>query len=297
MSAWWAATLEVPLIDLADAMDALAALGAAGVEWEDGEPVTVPWTDEVFRPKGVFARAYYPDDHQREARRRTLERWAADHGGRLRFERRQEEEWESSWRQYYRPIRPGSRFWVVPAWEQAPAGVAETDILWLDPGMAFGTGTHPSTAMMIVLGERMIAPGQRWLDVGTGSGILALMAWKLGAEVAAVEPDPTAARVAAENFARHKAPIALTIGTIRELLPAPPYDGLLANLTVDLLKSELPAFLPRLRPGSHLLLSGIVQEREAEVWAFAKSAGLYPVDRLADGAWVALAFVWGAVRA
>ncbi len=294
MSIWWAATLDVPLIHLADAMDALTALGAAGVEWEDGEPVRAPFTDEAFSPEGVFARAYYPDDGRGEDRRRTLEAWAADHGGRLRYERRTETEWESSWRQYYRPIRPGVRFWVVPAWEADPEGVAGGDILRLDPGMAFGTGTHPSTAMMMRLGEKMIGGGERWLDVGTGSGILALMAWKMGAEVTAVEPDSTAARVAVENFERHEAHIALTVGTVRELPSGPPRDGILANLTVDLLKSELPAFLPRIRPGARLIFSGIVQEREAEIWELARGAGLHAVDRLTEGAWTAIAFVWDA---
>ena len=112
-----------------------------------------------------------------------------------------EEDWATAWRQYYKPVRVGQKLMVVPSWEQYQAQEGDV-VITLDPGMAFGTGTHATTRLCMRLIEQYLIPGQDMLDVGTGSGILAVTALKLGARKAVgVDIDATAVRVAGENAA------------------------------------------------------------------------------------------------
>ncbi|MCL8206773.1 MAG: 50S ribosomal protein L11 methyltransferase [Actinomycetia bacterium] len=261
---WWAVTIEADPSRHEEVAAWFYAEGAGGVEWEDGRPTTAPWADEPVVPtRPPAVRAYFPDDARWTARRRRLWRRARAHGLAVTAEALREEDWAEAWKQYWTPTRPGERIWVVPAWLDPPDPAAPT--VRLDPGMAFGTGTHPTTAMMIRAIERAVRPGEFWIDVGTGSGILALAAWLMGARVAAVDPDPVAVAVAAANFAAHGAPIRLEAGTVTALAGAEPADGLCANLTTDLLRAEMPRLVERVRPGGRLLLSGVVDARRAEV--------------------------------
>jgi ribosomal protein L11 methyltransferase len=282
-------TLYPPAEALEQAMGLLYMSGAGGVEYEDGRPAEAPWADEPIEPGRPFVRAYYPDDGAWPDCWAALAAAAAQQGWAVRRDATDDEDWAHAWRAYYRPIRPGARLWVVPAWLDPPAGTPADRLIYLDPGMAFGTGTHPTTALLIRMAEERVVAGTRWLDVGTGSGILALAAWRLGAVVDALDPDPVAVRQARANLARNGAPMSVWTGTLADFPDAGPYQGILANLTAALIVQELPNMLRFVSRGSWLLLSGIVPARETLVLDALHRGGARVVDRAADGGWLALA--------
>lgn len=284
---WWAVTVEADVGRHEEVAAWFYAEGAGGVEWEDGRPAAAPWTDDPVVPAGPPAvRAYYPDDAAWPARRRRLLRRAREAGLTARVEAVREEDWAEAWKRYWKPLRPGERIWIVPAWLEPPDPAAPS--IRLDPGMAFGTGTHPTTAMMIRAVERTVRPGEFWIDVGTGSGILALAAWLMGARVAAVDPDPVAVAAARANFAAHGAPIRLVAGTVADLEGTGPADGLLANLTTDLLRAEMGRLVARVRPEGLLLVSGVVAPRAGEVRAAMAAHGVEVVRVEDEAGWCLL---------
>ncbi len=297
--AWWAVTAHCPSAALQGGADVQAAwlddvsacfyaLGAPGLEYEDGMVARADWVDEDLPPGRPFVRAYFPVGPDWESRHRRLTAALACAGGEWAVEPVQETDWAHAWQKFFHAVRPGRRVWVVPAWEAPPD--PEGLIVRLDPGMAFGTGTHATTALMIALLEESVEPGQRWLDVGTGSGILALAAWRLGAHVGAVDIDPVAVDAARRNVAAHEAPIAVWQGTVRDV-PASEWalDGVAANLTADILLGEWRGLADRVRPGGRLLLSGIIEERWPQVLAPLGAGGLVPTAVRRQDGWVAAA--------
>jgi ribosomal protein L11 methyltransferase len=171
----------------------------------------------------------------------------------------------------------------------APAGAAE---IVLDPGMAFGTGTHPTTALCLAALSDLLAAraGAAVLDVGTGSGLLAIAAAKLGAaRVVANDVDPVAVEVARENAARNGARVEITAAPAGEI-PGP-FDVVVANILANTLVELAPALARRLAPGGVVLLAGILAPQEAEVRDAYVAEGLRPLaggDRR-EGEWVLLA--------
>jgi ribosomal protein L11 methyltransferase len=153
--------------------------------------------------------------------------------------------------------------------------------------MAFGTGTHPTTAMMFALLERWVRPGQRWLDVGTGSGILALGAWLMGADVEAIEPDPVAVRAATANIAAHRAPIEVVHGTLADWMPDVPVDGLMANLTAALIRQEVDHLVSASAPHAVWLLSGILDAYGPSLRPLLAARGRIVREERASGGWLA----------
>lgn len=263
-------------------------------------------------------RTYVPLDERAEDTRQRVEQALWHLGqmrsvGPLRTRALQEEDWANAWKQHYTVLRVGERIVIVPSWlEHHPA--PDDVVLRLDPGMAFGTGLHPTTQLCLRLLERYVRPGQHVLDLGTGSGILAIAAARLGADaVLALDNDPVAVAVAAENVARNGVGERVTVaegslGAGTRLghwlsgdfgppeAPAPsaaapgpgPFDLIVANLiarALALLAADLAAALA---PGAALISSGILDAREAEVRAAFDAAGLRLVERHAEGEWVAL---------
>lgn len=285
---WWAVTVDCPPEHQELAAAFFYDQGAEGVEYEDGKPATPAWADELIPLGRPFLRAYFPDGPRWPEVFSGIRNWAQAAGFALKTTRMSEEDWAHSWKRYYHAVQPGNLIWIVPAWEEPPD--AARLVIQLDPGMAFGTGTHPTTAMMIRLLERYVQRDQRWLDVGTGSGILALAAWLLGAKVWAVEPDPVAVASSAANFDHHRADIALTAGTLRDLSRDDrAFDGLMANLTAQLLVDEWDSLKERSRPGAWWLLSGIIKERAPLVQACVDRDGFQVVERLDADDWCAWA--------
>jgi len=200
-----------------------------------------------------------------------------------------DDDWAEGWKRYYKPFRIGSHLIVKPTWEAYSPEKGDV-VVELDPGMAFGTGTHETTNMCMILLEKYLTKQMRVMDIGTGSGILAIAAAKLGAEtVLGVDIDPDAVKVANENIARNgvkETTSAVQGDMVRN--EAIPCDLAVANIVagaVSVLAEPLKKFL---RQGGYLLCSGIIKEREQDVLISLLDAGYSIVERLTQGEWVAL---------
>ncbi len=202
-----------------------------------------------------------------------------------------EEDWANSWKAYYKPVKIGSRLVIVPAWETyTPA--PENLVVRMDPGMAFGTGTHETTRLIIGMLEDYVAPGSRFLDVGTGSGILAICASKLGAgECFAYDIDPMAVRVANENIKDSGlSNITCRVSDlVRDVDRTAPYDVICANIVADIIIRMTPDVGALMHDGTVLLASGIIAERCDDVVDCFLSHGFAIVERRIDNGWCALA--------
>lgn len=200
-----------------------------------------------------------------------------------------EEDFANAWRQYYKPLHIGNIV-IVPRWEQYSPAEGEV-IIRMDPGMAFGTGSHETTRLVIGLLRDTVKPGDRLLDVGTGSGILAITASKLGAaECMAYDIDPVAVEVAAENAAENGCENVKT-GTSDLLhgVAAGEYDVVCANIVADIIIRMAPDIGGFMHDGSTLLASGIINERADDVRAALEANGFYIDRTLEDNGWTALA--------
>jgi ribosomal protein L11 methyltransferase len=277
----YSVTLEAPPDDAEVRSADLWDLGAQGLELRDAELTPMPGHAPP-RGRAVLVGWFTDRDSAAAA--------AAALGGRV--DEVADQDWGESWKKGLGPIAVG-RVFVRPSWVEAraPSGAAE---VILDPGMAFGTGTHPTTALCLsalsdLLGAR---PGLSVLDVGTGSGLLAIAARKLGArEVRANDNDPVAVDVARENAARNGADVLLG----GEPLAAIPgrWDVVVANILANTLVELAPEIARHLAPGGVAVLSGILVPQEDEVRAAYAAQGLAPLaaHERRDGEWSLLAFV------
>jgi ribosomal protein L11 methyltransferase len=212
-----------------------------------------------------------------------------------------EEDWANAWKAHYHPLRIGRRFMVIPAWQTAQTPTAADDVpLILDPGMAFGTGLHPSTQLCLRAMEDVITPGQRVLDAGCGSGILSIAAARLGATtVDAFDFDPLAVTATRQNAALNHLPVDVAVfesagpDDSAFWTPAggdrPAWDVILVNILphviIELLRRGLHTYLT---PGGRMVLAGIIMEQEHRVLAALDERGLTVVNRLEEGDWVGL---------
>lgn len=200
-----------------------------------------------------------------------------------------EEDWSESWKQYYKPI-PLGKVTIVPAWEDYTAADGEV-VIRMDPGMAFGTGTHETTRLVMKIMQDEIKGGERVLDVGTGSGILSICASKLGAkECYAYDIDPVAVTVARENAERDGC-TNITVGVsdlLKGVNKTVQYDFAVANIVAEIIIRMLPDIGKYLAPGAPLILSGIISMYRDEVVKCAEELG-YVVEREErENDWVAL---------
>ena len=199
-----------------------------------------------------------------------------------------EEDWANAWKQHYHPQRVGEHLLIVPSWQDVDARPGDV-VIRLDPGMAFGTGTHATTRLSLVCLEHWLRPGQRVLDVGTGSGILAIAAAKLGArQVLATDIDTVALDVAAANFVTNG--VAGSIALLPASLPASgTFDVIVANILAEAHVTLLDAGLATLlAPAGVLVLGGIIDTAAAAVEDALHRHGLRTIERLTEGDWVEL---------
>ncbi len=202
-----------------------------------------------------------------------------------------EEDWAGAWKKYYKPLRIGERLVVVPAWEKYDAKEGDL-ILKMDPGMAFGTGTHETTRLVAMLIEKYVKENDVCLDLGTGSGILAIAASKLGAKsVNAYDIDPVAVRVANENV-NDNGITNITCGRsdLFAGVEEKTYDLICANIVADIIIRMLPDVEKFLKPGGILITSGIIEERAEEVLKAAENTPLEYVEMKEEKSWCAIVF-------
>jgi ribosomal protein L11 methyltransferase len=209
-------------------------------------------------------------------------------------------DWAESWKAHFHPVRVGQHFVIKPSWRDYTP-TADDIVIEIDPGLAFGSGLHPTTQLCLKILEEMPLHGQTLFDVGTGSGILALAALKLGAvSVRAVDVDDVAVRVACENFERNGYPLSnpsplegeetqleVAVGSATDT-SGRQWDIVVANILANTIIELLPDLKAALAPSGQLILSGIIAEQEASVTAAATVQDLHLVDRRIEEDWVAL---------
>jgi ribosomal protein L11 methyltransferase len=238
---------------------------------------------------------HIPIDAQTEQRRAALEEglW---HLAQLRqvqlpsVQKVSDREWADAWKRYFSVHRIGRRVVIVPSWRRYRA-LPDDIIVRLDPGMAFGTGLHPTTRLCTEALESAVQGGERTLDLGCGSGILSIVSARLGAgPVLAIDIEPIAAQVAQENVRRNRVARAVTVraGTLEQARDRAPFDLVVANISFSVL-SRLPTDLAQLvRPGGRAILSGVLEERADELVDIWQRAG-WRFDRREDDAdWTAI---------
>ncbi len=265
--------------------DCLMELGASGTMIEDRADIPDPskphgiW--EIIDPKlldsmpeDVLVHAWFPPDEtfpgilQQLRDRLNVMRMDQPQYGALLADTRtvSESAWAEVWKKYYKPFYAGSHLVVKPTWEAFDPAPGDR-IIEIDPGMAFGSGTHETTGMCISLLEETIRGGERVIDVGTGSGILAIAAALLGAgHVLAVDIDPDAVRVATENVAHNHVENTVTVQE-GDLLKATDETCRIcvANIISDIIISFAAPLKAHIEPGGLFICSGIVRERTEEV--------------------------------
>lgn len=294
--------LELSLTCSPEAAEAVSEVLARYAEGGVAVEATSFETDDYDRgvPIGpVVVRAYLPHNGQLEAHKLAI---AAGLGhlnvildGALPaplYRAVSEQDWAESWKTSFRPIRIGRRLLIVPAWLEHEARPGDI-VVKLDPGMAFGTGTHPTTQLCLAAIERHLPAGQPVIDLGTGSGILAIAAVKLGAPMVwAYDIDEEAVRAAAENAHENGVGDALkvargSLAELRALHAQAPFvlANILARVLVDLFDQGLADLVA---PGGLIVLSGILDTQAYQVRAALAQAGLTFVAQEAIEDWVAI---------
>ena len=203
-----------------------------------------------------------------------------------------EEDWANSWKEYYKPLKIGSKIVIVPAWEKYSASEGEL-VVKMDPGMAFGTGNHETTRLVIELLEKYVKGDERLLDVGTGSGILAICGARLGAGLCrAYDIDPVAVKVARENI-KDSGLKNITCDTSDLLYGVDKKDGgydiICANIVADIIIRMVPDIGAYMNDGAVILTSGIIVERAEDVIKAFCEHGFYIEQRIEENGWCALA--------
>ena len=263
-----------------------------------GAVLSTDFDDDSGHTAVVTVKTYLPlDEEGRKTRQRIEEAlWHLSqiyHIPPPEFRELTEDDWANAWKKHYHVLRIGQRIVVKPPWQEHKRQPNDI-VIELDPGMAFGTGLHPTTQMCLQALEEHLKPGARVLDLGTGSGILAIAAAKLGAgSVLALDNDPLAVRAAQANVQSNGVQnlVAVEHGSLDkatedfELV----LINILARVIIELTGQGL---VDRVRPTGLMIAAGIIEEQEAEVTAALREHGLEIVERRQEKDWVTLVGGW-----
>lgn len=298
--AWIALSVRLPAADAEIVADALAVIAPGGASLDapfrnvEPERFGLELTGEQATVRAFF-RAPFTAPERRAIRRRL----AALHLGgplpRLLYARVHRSDWAEAWKEFYHPLRVG-RLLVQPSWSESTDVGPDDFVITLDPGRAFGTGQHETTQLCLAALDRLVRPGEAVLDVGTGSGILALAAARLGAaRVDALDTDPVAVAAARENAALNGLGDRVNAleGSLGATWPwAKPargaYDCVVMNISLEAVTGLLPDAAGALRPGGVLVAGGFLAEAVPQVEAAARASGLHDVVSEIDGEWGAV---------
>ena len=254
---------------------------------------------EVEQSEMIAITAYYPDTLDIEEVKATLAARLADltdfglETGQVSLESQElaEEDWADNWKKYYEPARITHDLTIVPSWTDYEATPGEK-IIKLDPGMAFGTGTHPTTKMSLFALEQVLRGGETVIDVGTGSGVLSIASSLLGAkEIYAYDLDDVAVRVAQENIALNPGMdnIQVAAGDLLRGVDLEA-DVIVANILADVLIHLTEDAYRLVKDQGYLIMSGIISEKWDMVRASAEAAGFFLETHMIQGEWNACVF-------
>jgi ribosomal protein L11 methyltransferase len=278
-------TVELPEDQSEVVQDLLHEAGAMGLEVRDREAPPMPGVRGP-NPGEAIVIAYFEEADTAEAVRAQV---AEDFpGARLLLEEKPQQDWSNEWKALIKSVQVG-RLWVGPPWEADSAPQDKVRIV-IEPKMAFGTGDHPTTSLCLAAIDAYMAshPGASVLDVGTGTGVLAIAAKKLGASrVVGTDNDPTSVELAHENASVNGTPELELSG--KELTQVKgPFDLVVANILANTLIALAPLIAPRVK--DRLVLAGVLAPQKAEVEAAYRAQGLIPEAGEAQGEWVRLDF-------
>ncbi|MCU9534445.1 50S ribosomal protein L11 methyltransferase [Streptococcus sp. CSL10205-OR2] len=300
---------ELKVISNRDAQEIISNLlieaGSQGVAIEDSADYLgqVGRYGEIFpdisQSDEVSITAYYPENiaiaEVKDELKNRLEALKKESiiTGDFRFETKElaEEDWADQWKKYYEPTRITHDLTIVPSWTDYQASAGEK-IITLDPGMAFGTGTHPTTKMSLFALSQVIRGGETVIDVGTGSGVLSIASSLLGAkDIHAYDLDDVAVRVAKENIAlnANTANITVTTGDLLKGVEIKA-DVIVANILADILIHLTDDAYQLVKENGYLIMSGIISDKWEMVKTATEKAGFFLETHMIQGEWHACVF-------
>ncbi|MBM7617800.1 ribosomal protein L11 methyltransferase [Weissella uvarum] len=279
---WQAITVSTQNESVEAVSNILMEAGAEGIQIDDAadrdfyQPgdatVTVDWDQLPGVKEGAQVSGYFPSDvnvselmDEIRARVQGLTAFGLDpHPGTVKQQAVQDEDWATEWQKYYHPVRLTRYLTVVPKWEGYQPESADEHVITLDPGMAFGTGTHPTTRLMLQAEEFVFRGHERVLDVGTGSGVLSIAAKYLGADyVLGTDVDEVAVRSTQGNLDLN--PVAkdvhVQVSDLLDDVHEGDFDIVIANMLAEVLLPLIPQLKRVVKPGTQILLSGIYQDK------------------------------------
>lgn len=302
IDSWFEIACDVPEEYSEVVADFLTQLSGTGV-CVDNLSVDAFSTSEIPDSIRVVIKAYLPADSDYMSRMQEVEFFISELSrrypdvvfGPTTLSAVNTEDWSSSWKVHFKPLRVGKRLLIVPTWEEA-VQLSDDLVIRIDPGMAFGTGGHETTRLCLELLESVMENGPllttpSLLDLGTGSGILAMAASLLGAgRILALDIDPDAIDVARENLALNQLSDQIECGTDPLESLTERFDIILANILAEELVRLAPYLTERLNPGGSLILSGILAEKEQLVRQGFASQPLKYLQTVCAGEWVAMLY-------
>jgi len=306
--------LEISIKINSNAVDTISEIlsrfGANGVSIEDKlnfqkdfEEINWDYIDEsILTDDGTaWVRAYYQEGTDKDETLRNIDEAVKEARkyleiGEYSIETKyvNEEDWQNEWKKYYKPIRVGKSIVIKPSWEDVKIKDEEI-VVELDPGMAFGTGTHESTRMCMEFLERYIQNGNKLLDIGCGSGILSILGAKLGcSKILGIDIDPLSIKTSLENFKINRVEnIAFAQKSIIEDLNVEKYDVIVANIVADVIINISPKVKDFLKENGMFIVSGIINERKEQVEKTIIDNGFKILEISNMGEWVAIASACG----
>lgn len=283
--------------------------GASGVVIEDPFELTKEREDQFgeiyqlnpddYPEEGVIVKAYFPQNsflgETVEAIKDSINHlilYNIDIGmNKVTISEVDEEEWSTSWKKFYHPVKISEKFTIVPTWEDYEPFSSDELIIELDPGMAFGTGTHPTTVMSIQALERSVKHGDNVIDVGTGSGVLSIAAAMLGArEIKAFDLDEVAVRSAKQNIKINKVNdvVSVTQNNLLDGVDDHCADVVVANILAEIILRLTEDAARVIKPGGTFIASGIIQPKKELVREAIVEAGFDITETLVMEDWVAI---------
>lgn len=243
---------------------------------------------ETFRQEEAFLQAYIPASHWTDVKRDEITQWLRNRGAFVPIDEEiiDPRNWNEQWEETIQPLAVGA-FIVKPTWATLPPEHADKILLEIDPKMSFGTGYHASTRLVLRFLPRLVRGGERVLDAGTGTGILAIAALKLGAaEAYAFDIDPWAQENAVENFHLNGVAerVAFRAGDL-SVIQETDFDLICANINLHVLLDMLPAFAEKLNSGGLLVAAGLLRENRTRFLEAAAQARLLPVHEAVEDEW------------